>query len=327
MAAEDRLQLDGHHAVLTPEYVEFDFVLAGLLTRALAWLVDTVVTVVLSVVVVLLPFFSLYVGGALAVVGIALFITRAINTRKAARVAPSIVLPASLFAGGALLGLGGLAMNLTSPELGFALVFIFYFLVDWGYAIFLEGLWSGQTVGKKLFGLRVIQESGVRLGFLQAVLRNLARPVDRLPVFYLVGGLSALFTSSQQRLGDLLAGTVVVKERRLKIPSSLSRPEGDTALLGDPDFRARVAKVSAEEETVLFSAAMRREELGIEARLNLFSTLSTRLQDDLGFFKPPHLSDEKLVLLVTASLAARRAEKSKSPKLNRRSPPTPATTR
>ncbi len=323
MAADDRLQLDGHHRVLTPEYVEFDFVLAGLLTRALAWAVDTVVTVMLSVAVVLLPFFSLYIGAALAVVGVAIFIARALDTQKGSAVAPSIVLPASLLAAGALLGLGGLAMNLTSPELGFALVFILYFLIDWGYAIFLEGLWSGQTVGKKLFGLRVIQESGVRLGFLQAVLRNLARPVDRLPLFYLVGGLSALFTSSQQRLGDLLAGTVVVKERRLKIPSSLSRPEGDTALLGDPDFRARVAKVSAEEETVLFSAAMRREELGIEARLNLFSTLSMRLQDDLGFFKPPHLSDEKLVLLVTASLAARRAEKSKSPKVNRRSPAVP----
>ncbi len=323
MAADDRLQLDGHYRVLTPEYVEFDFVLAGLLTRALAWAVDTVVTVMLSVAVVLLPFFSLYIGAALAVVGVAIFIARALDTQKGSAVAPSIVLPASLLAAGALLGLGGLAMNLTSPELGFALVFILYFLIDWGYAIFLEGLWSGQTVGKKLFGLRVIQESGVRLGFLQAVLRNLARPVDRLPLFYLVGGLSALFTSSQQRLGDLLAGTVVVKERRLKIPSSLSRPEGDTALLGDPDFRARVAKVSAEEETVLFSAAMRREELGIEARLNLFSTLSMRLQDDLGFFKPPHLSDEKLVLLVTASLAARRAEKSKSPKVNRRSPAVP----
>ena len=59
----------------------------------------------------------------------------------------------------------------------------------------------------------------------------------------------------------------------------------------------------------------------MEARLHLFSTLSTRLQDDLGFFKPPHLSDEKLVLLVTASLAARKTEKTRATK--KRTPPPP----
>ncbi len=302
--------------MLTPEYVEFDFVLAGMLSRFLAWLVDSVVTIVLSIA----TFMSLYLGGAIAVVGVVIFLARRFGEQRDGTNASSLVLPVGLLGAGLLLALGGLAINLISPAIGIALVLVLYFLVDWGYAIFLEGLWSGQTIGKKLFGLRVIQESGVRLSWLQAFLRNLTRPVDRLPLFYLVGGLSALFTPSQQRLGDLLAGTVVVRERRLKIPASLSRPEGDTALLGDPDFRARVAKVSAEEETVLFSAAMRREELGMEARLNLFSTLSQRLQDDLGFFKPPHLSDEKLVLLVTASLAARKTERARQA-VRRKSPP------
>lgn len=303
---EERLHLDGQHAVLTPEYVEFDFVLAGMLTRFLAWLVDTFVTIVLSIAIIFLPFFSLYIGGAIAVAGVVVFLARRFGAQ---RENVELTLPLSLVGSGLTLALGGLAITWISPTIGVALVFILYFLVDWGYAIFLEGLWNGQTVGKKVFGLRVIQESGVRISWLQAVLRNLARPVDRLPVFYLVGGLAALFTPSQQRLGDLLAGTVVIRERRLKIPASLARPEGDTALMLDSDFRSRVARISAEEETVLFSAAMRREELGMEARLTLFSTLSQRLQDDLGFFKPPHLSDEKLVLLIAASLAARKAEK------------------
>ena len=105
----------------------------------------------------------------------------------------------------------------------------------------------------------------------------------------------------------------MVRERRLKIPAQLERPDGDTSLLADPDFRARVAKCSAEEETVLFSAALRREELGMEARLNLFATLARRLEEDLGFTKPGHLSDEKLVLLVTAALAAKNASKKSAP--------------
>lgn len=265
MAAEASTQLDATHRVLTPEYVEFTFVLAGLMSRFLAWLLDTLVTVVLA------------------------------------------------FAIGIVVQLLAALEVLATRSSGFATAafFVLWFLVDWGYFILLESVWSGQTVGKRALGLRVIQESGVRIGFYQAVLRNLARPVDRLPLLYLVGGVSALFTTSQQRLGDLLAGTIVVRERRLKIPASLARPEGDLSLLSDPEFRSLVAKLTAEEENALFSSAMRREELGMEARLHLFSTLSQRLQQDLGFFKPAHLSDEKLCLLVTAALAARNTERAR----------------
>ena len=61
---------------------------------------------------------------------------------------------------------------------GFANAFfvVIYFLVDWGYGIFLETVWSGQTVGKRVMSLRVIQESGVRIGFYHAALRNLRPP-------------------------------------------------------------------------------------------------------------------------------------------------------
>jgi uncharacterized RDD family membrane protein YckC len=315
--AEASLSLDGHHRVLTPEYVEFDFVLAGMLTRFLAWLVDALVSALLLIAVTLLPVFGIYLGSFLLVSGLVFFFVRKARDPTQPQLLPLAMTGFGLFLVGA-----GLAMALISPTLGWALAFVLYFFIDWGYSIFLEGLWSGQTVGKRFLGLRVIQESGVRITWLQAFLRNLARPVDRLPFFYLVGGLAALFTTSQQRLGDLLAGTIVIKERRLRIPASLTRPEGESTLLVDPDFKARVAKVSADEEDVLFSAAMRREELGMEARLHLFSALSQRLQDDLGLFKPPHLSDEKLVLLVTAALAARRVEKAKQAPL-RRTPAAP----
>ncbi len=265
-AAEPRTQLDGTHTVLTPEYVEFNFVLAGLMSRFLAWLVDTVIA---------------FFGAMMILTGLSIFL--------------------SFF-----------------PGFASAMSFVVWFLVDWGYMILFESIWSGQTIGKRAFGLRVIQESGVRVGFYQSVLRNLARPVDRLPLFYLVGGVAALFSGSQQRLGDMLAGTIVVRERRLKIPSSLERPEGDRSLLDDPDFRAKVTKLTAEEEATLFNAALRREELGMEARLNLFATLSARLQEDVGFYKPPHLSDEKLVLLVTAALAGKNAKKKPAPPKQRR---------
>ena len=241
--------LDGTHTVLTPEYVEFRFTLAGLYSRFLAWLLDT-----------------LLVGVGTLLVLIAL--------------------------SGVMVGFPGFAS---------ALGFVLYFLMDWGYGIALETAWSGQTVGKRAMGLRVIQQSGVRIGFYHAALRNLARPVDRLPFLYLVGGLTALLSGSHQRLGDMLAGTIVVRERRLKVPSALGTP-ADTALLADALFVSRVKRLSAETREVVLTAALRREELRMEARLRLFAALGTRLQELLALEKPGHLSDEKWTLLVAAAL-------------------------
>nr|WP_225937218.1 RDD family protein [Myxococcus sp. RHSTA-1-4] len=253
--------LDGTHTVLTPEYVEFRFTLAGIYSRFLAWLLD-----------------GLIVGG----------ISMAI-----------------------MMGLG--VVSLAFEGFGSALGIVVFFLVEWGYSIALETAWSGQTVGKRALSLRVIQESGVRIGFYHAALRNLARPVDRLPLFYLVGGLSALVSGSHQRLGDMLAGTIVVRERRLRVPSALGA-SGEEGLLADPLFVSRVKRLSTEERELVLSAAMRREELRMEARLRLFSALGARLQDALAMEKPAHLSDEKWTLLVAAALVPRPDARAPAPR-------------
>jgi len=205
---------------------------------------------------------------------------------------------------------GGLqAWGAIAGGFGTALFFILYFLLNWGYGIALETAWSGQTLGKRLLGLRVIQESGVRITFYQAALRNLLRMVDQpLPAFYVVGGVSALCSDLQQRLGDMVAGTLVVRERRWRIPAALARAEGEGQFLADPLFRSRVARLSPAEQELLLAAAWRREELGLEPRLKLFAAISQRLQEDLDVYKPDHLSDEKLVLLV-ATAAAKSLQK------------------
>ena len=258
--------LDGTHTVLTPEYVEFRFTLAGLYSRFLAWLLDGLIVTGLSVAVML-----------------------------------------------------GLSVGMMAfPGFASALGAVVFFLVEWGYSITLETVWSGRTVGKRVLSLRVIQESGVRIGFYHAALRNLARPVDRLPVFYLVGGLAALVSGSQQRLGDMLAGTIVVRERRLRVPSALGTT-GEEALLADPLFVSRVKRLSTEERELVLSATLRREELRMEARLRLFAALGARLQDALAREKPAHLSDEKWTLLVAAALLPRPGPKARS------TPPRPPT--
>jgi uncharacterized RDD family membrane protein YckC len=87
------------------------------------------------------------------------------------------------------------------------------FLIYSGYFAIFEATWSGQTPGKRLVGLRVIDVSGRPLTVYSALIRNILRLVDQVPAIYAVGIVTVLVTKRNQRLGDLAAGTVVVHER------------------------------------------------------------------------------------------------------------------
>ena len=100
----------------------------------------------------------------------------------------------------------------------------------------------------------------------------------------------------------LLAGTLVVRERRLKVPESLARPAGEASLLSDPQFLQRVSRLTTEERELTVAAVLRRDDLDMDARLALFGRLSERLEPALGMGRPAHLSEEKWCLLVGAAL-------------------------
>src|SRR4029077_4057693 len=87
------------------------------------------------------------------------------------------------------------------------------------YSALLEGFWNGQTIGKRLFHLRVIDQDGLPLRIEQAWVRNLMRVFDALPLAYLVGGLSVLSSPVMQRFGDRVAGTLVVRQAPLAAPA------------------------------------------------------------------------------------------------------------
>lgn len=88
------------------------------------------------------------------------------------------------------------------------------FALAWSYFILLEWLWQGQTIGKRMYGLRVIRDDGAPAGFVAVLIRNLLRLVDFLPGLYGIGLLTIIVTSRSQRLGDLAAGTYVVRAPR-----------------------------------------------------------------------------------------------------------------
>ena len=112
-----------------------------------------------------------------------------------------------------LLMLSGLVLGLLGG-LGAGLNLVVLFAVFWLYPIVLEAAWNGQTPGKRVMSLRVVAEDGAPVGWLAAITRNLMRTVDMLPFGYATGLLACLADAHGRRLGDRVAGTLVVHEER-----------------------------------------------------------------------------------------------------------------
>src|SRR6476620_11275957 len=108
----------------------------------------------------------------------------------------------------------------SAPKWVIAVLIILLFLVFAGYFTFFEWMWSGQTPGKRWLKLRVIREDGRPITFWEAAVRNLLRTFDIMPwPFYSVGLISVFISSRDQRVGDMVAGTVVVREREAEAPA------------------------------------------------------------------------------------------------------------
>lgn len=107
-----------------------------------------------------------------------------------------------------------------APKWVQAILIIVLFLIFSSYFVFFEWLWNGQTPGKRWLKLRVIREDGRPVTFWEAAVRNLLRNFDMMPApFYSIGLISVFISEKDQRAGDMLAGTVVVREREAEAPS------------------------------------------------------------------------------------------------------------
>jgi uncharacterized RDD family membrane protein YckC len=176
-----------------------------------------------------------------------------------------------------ILGRIAQAIQSFSGNWAYIIYTIGYFLIGIGYAIVCEYFWKGQTLGKWLLGIRVLDQSGLELQFSQVALRNILRPIDTLPVWGLVGGIFILWTEHRQRLGDLAAGTVVIRERRaeLRDVSALNRGKFNS-FLKHKVLCARLRKlVPPDAGAVAVEALRRRDSLNDADRIRLFDKLST----------------------------------------------------
>ena len=172
-----------------------------------------------------------------------------------------------------------------SPDLANALGVFFYFIVSVGYAMTLEWMWRGQTVGKRVLRLRVVDAHGLRLQFSQVAIRNLLRIVDLLPGLYVVGGAATLLTRKAQRLGDVAANTVVIRIPRIVEPN-LETLQSDkyNSLRAHPHLCARLRqRVTPAEAATALQAIVRRDEMEAAARVQLFGELAAHFKTKVDF--------------------------------------------
>jgi uncharacterized membrane protein SpoIIM required for sporulation/uncharacterized RDD family membrane protein YckC len=210
-----------HLEVETPEHVVLDYEIAGLGSRALAAIIDTLILIAWS-------FALLVVFGLLAL--------------------QSEVWASALFA-------------------------LAYFASLWGYFAFFEGFGRGQTPGKRRLGIRVVRDTGHPVSFGSAAVRNLLRAADFLPPPYLLGGILVALHPRGKRLGDMVAGTVVVRDRPAEAPENATV----ATTLAQED--AGAPELSEEEFRILREFSERAGALAAEPRARLSARLAQRFAE------------------------------------------------
>jgi uncharacterized RDD family membrane protein YckC len=232
----------------TPEQTSIEFPLAGIGSRFLAILVDSLiqgaVTFVLAMIVLVLGL------------------------------------------GYSLTGLGRLS---SAPVWVLAILMLVYFLLMYGYFMLFEAIWNGQTPGKRLTHIRVIKDSGQPITAVDAVGRNLLRIVDQMPFAYGVGVLCAWISPQSKRLGDYVAGTVVVHEKPFE---NMAMQFEATVPVLTHHYGAN--RLTAEEIALVEAFLSRRSALEAGVRYDTAANIVRRIESKLTI-PPDRPSAEKLL--------------------------------
>ena len=192
-----------------------------------------------------------------------------------------------------------------------AIWFFVLFLLNWGYFTLFEAFANGRTPGKRVAKIRVIQRSGRPIGFFESLARNLVRYVDQIPFFYAVGVVTMFITRQHQRLGDLAAGTLVVRDRDpettpwndspnrtftaqiFSAPAPSPEPHMQISLPG-----IDVAKLSSADLEVLEGFFARRLDMSLATRQVLAERIAAAIRAKTGLETPPGISTETFLEAV-----------------------------
>ncbi len=225
----------------------------------------------------------------------------------------AIVVMVGLFVALTFLGFGsvGLAFD-QSLKLGIGVLLVVLFIAQWVWFVAWEGL-RGDTPGKRAFGLRVVTTTGRPIGLAQAALRNVLRAADLLPTAYLVGVFAMLLSPRFQRLGDLVAGTLVVAiDRGKPTPThALWPPAQPWELAAMPSD----VSLDADERAALELFMRRRGSLGVAREQELATMVAASLAKRHGWNGPVLDPVRTLALLHDRAVNAGRTDAPASSRL------------
>ena len=261
-----RSSLGDQLSIGTPELVAIEFPLAGLGSRFVAIMLDYLLQ------------------GAVVTILTIIFVV--------------------LLSGSAGSSVARTAGNTAPDKWVIAIIIAIPFLLEWGYFGLFEAFWNGQTPGKRIMKIRVIQQTGRPASLFESLGRNLVRFVDYLPAFYIIGVISMFVTKRQQRLGDLIAGTLVVHERPLEKPvesigssrtftSHVFKPAAATPAPRESPLPAdAIAKLTLADLHALEQFLARRLDVPLETRAALASRLSENIARKMDYAIPSTMTQE-----------------------------------
>ncbi len=172
-----------------------------------------------------------------------------------------------------------------------ALAILFLFCIYWGYFAVFEIFWHGQTPGKRAVGIRVVKDSGRPITAIEGIGRNLMRVVDGI-LFYAVGVITMLISRENRRLGDYVAGTIVVYDKK----SAHIKPEWSTEKPPETlDPSQASAGLSDDDLIIVETFLHRRWELDPGVRASTAIRISDRLQQKTGLVRDPSQTDEEFL--------------------------------
>jgi uncharacterized RDD family membrane protein YckC len=272
----DQLTID------TPEQVSIRFPVAGLGSRFLAVLIDTLIQIGAYLLLILV--FVLLVSSA----------------------------PKT----------GGGQLSRNGEKWLIAGLILIHFAMYWGYFTLFEAFKNGQTPGKMIFKLRVIKDSGRQITLFEAMTRNLIRIVDMLPSAYLIGVIAMMCNRQQKRLGDLAAGTLVIHERSREEPMwggtgsrtitafspapvlSTASPNSSSGIALPADA---VARLSLDDLGVIDRFLSRVLDMDLDTRAKLAARLAGQMAAKMQMELPVDVNPERVLEAIAYQMRAQGA--------------------
>ena len=202
----------------------------------------------------------------------------------------------------------GSVLVMMLPSIGAALAITFNFVLTWGWHVFFETRKQGRTPGKRALRLRVIDARGLPVSLYQSLVRNITRALDFAPAFSGIGAIAVLVSPTRRRLGDIVAGTLVVRDAQpLAYRGQLTSERRHNSLRTPRVQRLARHRIGLEEREFLLTLCLRADRMSPAARYDIMEHVAATYRERLDL-EEEQISGENLVRDLTAVLFGKMAK-------------------